>query len=215
MSGENPEKRKKINIAELKFGQDDWEYIGEKEHAFYAAVEISKVMLQDKEMLKSTMAWDDARRRKFQNSGLVKHQITHDVFIELLKNSQNSGNDAEALKRNIAYAFLHNVDTKNMENITPIDIPDEIYYWLVDYLRGYVELPRQTGRIKNRGREYVIAEQVYIIAKKFGFPVSRNVATENENSACDAVARALRELKLRPSSYERVRDIYFYRMGGL
>lgn len=89
-------------------------------------------------------------------------------------------------------------------------IPPEARRWLVHYLRGEIERPKASaGRHDARGLHIAIV-----------FAVSRLVdcgmnATRNDVSpplsACDAVADALTQLKLSPTTFDAVKKIWLAR----
>jgi hypothetical protein len=88
-----------------------------------------------------------------------------------------------------------------------IDFPLIIRHWIVEYLQGKRVRPKSaSGRGSSIGWHINIALTVDLLVRA-GMTATRNDASDT-TSACDAVARALAELGLPPSSYARVKKIW-------
>lgn len=87
------------------------------------------------------------------------------------------------------------------------DIPPVALNWLRGYLRGE-GIPKATkGRPNNDGLHLIIAIAVSGIVTKHEITATRNDASP-ALSACDAVAIALQEAGMQPSSYEQVKRVW-------
>jgi hypothetical protein len=89
-------------------------------------------------------------------------------------------------------------------------IPPEALRWLVHYLRGENERPKASaGRHNARGLHIAIVFAVnYLVG--CGAKATRNDASPPV-SACDAVAAALAQLKLSPTTFDAVKKIWLAR----
>ena len=102
------------------------------------------------------------------------------------------------------------------------DLPIQIRQWLVRYLRGKIERPKgKVGRDEySYSLKLVVHECVSDLNLHFnssldlplysfkGLQLARNVEGK-PTSACDAVAQAMGELKLSPSTFEGIKRIYY------
>lgn len=89
-------------------------------------------------------------------------------------------------------------------------IPPEARRWLVHYLRGETERPKASaGRHGARGLHIAI---VFVVIRLVdcGMNATRNDASPAV-SACDAVADALEQLRLSPTTFEAVKKIWLAR----
>ena len=88
------------------------------------------------------------------------------------------------------------------------NIPAEARLWLAQYLRGEIKPPNQKrGRKNNPGLEVLIYFAVEGGVGR-GLTATRNDATKQNHSACDAVARALGEMRLPYANFDSVKDIW-------
>jgi hypothetical protein len=86
-------------------------------------------------------------------------------------------------------------------------MPEDLRMIAAEFLRGTAPRPRRkTGR---KEISYLHSRIVWtiILLKAEGMSVTRNDASEPE-SACDAVAAALKDLRLRPTTYAAVKRIW-------
>lgn len=89
-------------------------------------------------------------------------------------------------------------------------IPPEALRWLVHYLRGETERPLSVaGRHNARGLHIAIVFAVIRLVD-CGMNATRNDASPPV-SACDAVAAALSQLKLSPTTFDAVKKIWLAR----
>lgn len=87
------------------------------------------------------------------------------------------------------------------------ELPTDYQYWVGKYLIGEVDRPKsRAGRPQSFGLHYVIKLTISILLAK-GMTATRNDASEPV-SACDAVADALAELGLEPTTFEAVKRIW-------
>ena len=79
--------------------------------------------------------------------------------------------------------------------------------WLTDYLKGVVVPPKsRSGRGEADGLHHLITRAVDNL-KELGMSATRNDVSPS-TSACDAVAKALSELGLSPTTFEGVKRIW-------
>ena len=128
----------------------------------------------------------------------------------LVERSAHNRDDFDALR----YALGHQLHLQQLlpehELGSIANIPKEAWKWMADFLLGKNKKPRG-GRV---AKEYFLRDaSIALILDdlcKRGmtryFNSDRKQEVPNE-SACNAVATALRELQLQPNSYERVADI--------
>jgi len=87
------------------------------------------------------------------------------------------------------------------------ELPATVREWVVEYLQGKKERPiGAPGRKSSIGWHIHIAFAVDLLVSS-GMTALRNDES-NETSACDAVARALSELRESPNSFSRVKKIW-------
>lgn len=87
------------------------------------------------------------------------------------------------------------------------DIPDAARMWLVDYVLGRIEEPmRPSGRKKSSTKNAMIFLAVKTVERQ-GLARFRG-DYDTPTSGCDAVAVALRELGMTPTSYSQVKKIF-------
>ena len=90
------------------------------------------------------------------------------------------------------------------------EIPPEALQWLARHLRGENERPKASaGRHDARGLHIAIVFSVNYLVE-CGMRATRNDASPAV-SACDAVADALAQLKLSPTTFEAVKKIWLAR----
>jgi len=88
-------------------------------------------------------------------------------------------------------------------------LPDAEKAWAVGLFRGEIEAPfRATGAPTASGKHRAIIEIIADLQGYGSLKASRNNAAKIKESACDAVAVALRELKMEPKTFEGVRDVW-------
>lgn len=87
-------------------------------------------------------------------------------------------------------------------------IPEEFRELAAGFLRGAP--PRNNRKTGRKDATFLHSRIVWAIIhlKTEGMKATRNDASELRESACDAVAAALKELKLRPASYLSVKRIW-------
>ncbi len=87
------------------------------------------------------------------------------------------------------------------------ELPQVILDWLIDYLRGKRKRPRKAaGRGISLGLHVIIAGVVQVLVDR-GMHATRNDAS-SATSACDAVAEALSDLKMTPTSFGGVKAVW-------
>ena len=102
----------------------------------------------------------------------------------------------DTLKRGVCYALEYG------QTLHP-----DVMQWLLKYLRGQISRPASVaGRKKSEWWHWRIYFAVNRLVDK-DMTATRNDASE-ETSACDAVADALAELELSPTSYASVKRIW-------
>jgi hypothetical protein len=80
--------------------------------------------------------------------------------------------------------------------------------WLVKYLRGKAIRPNgRAGALPKDGINIVVWATIKHLVNE-GMVATRNDASRPAESACDAVAEALKELGMTPMSFERVKRIW-------
>ena len=91
-----------------------------------------------------------------------------------------------------------------------LEMRPEVRDWLSRYLRGEISAPaKKAGRKQKTGPHNVIEFCVSLLADN-GMNATRNDASPPE-SACDAVAKALAELGMEPTTFKAVKRIYLDR----
>ncbi len=89
------------------------------------------------------------------------------------------------------------------------ELPPCAVNWLAALLRDQVKPPRRkAGRQPNEGLTVLVYFAVLSGVER-GLVASRSEATKSHLSACDAVAKALGDLRLPFASFEAVKDIWF------
>lgn len=84
--------------------------------------------------------------------------------------------------------------------------------FIVAFLRHEVQAPGKLGRPpKILAGNILIAAVIQDVVDTFGLTPMRNEATSKAQSACDAVAEAMRSMRLRPTSYDRIRKLWLAR----
>jgi hypothetical protein len=92
------------------------------------------------------------------------------------------------------------------EGILP---PWDLRVFLADVLHGHKKPPRRSGRPRNvASRNRIIAAAVWDVASKFGLRPTRNEATTTAQSACDAIADAMRALNKSPRGHVAIKKIW-------
>lgn len=80
--------------------------------------------------------------------------------------------------------------------------------WLVKYLRGKAVRPNgRAGALPKDGINIVVWATVKHLVGK-GMAATRNDESRSAESACDAVAEALKELGMKPTTFARVKRIW-------
>ena len=81
--------------------------------------------------------------------------------------------------------------------------------WIAKYLAGEIEeLKPGKRRTGSRADELAIVMAVYHAAEAGGIKPTRNEATQPEESACDAVATAMKQLNRKPQSFRHIKAIW-------
>lgn len=87
-------------------------------------------------------------------------------------------------------------------------LPDPYRKWLYAFLYDAVVPPKQpAGRRKTPLNEEMVIDLVSDLVE-LGMQATRNDATTHNDTACDAVAAALRKSGKQPQSYDRVKKIW-------
>jgi hypothetical protein len=89
------------------------------------------------------------------------------------------------------------------------ELPPLIKDWLLQYLRGQV--PKPNGKVGRNNSPYMLKVLMCECVQDLcdmGLKLGRNDTGES-TSACDAVAEAMGELRLSPSTFEGVKRIYY------
>ena len=123
-------------------------------------------------------------------------------LTDLLDNSRRDADAFDALRFGVAQVLMVNEP-----------LPWEVKVWLANYLLGRCERPlRKSGRRPKHAWDLEIWLMVQSLVER-GMVATRSdhpsQESEGEKSACDAVARALSLLGLKPSSYKSVKTIWF------
>ena len=109
-------------------------------------------------------------------------------------------NDAAALVT-LRYAFASKI-------LAGEPIPEDYRELAASFVIGENSGPPQkSGSKSGRHRHAKIVSAVKMLCE-YGMTATRNDASSNKDSACDAVAEALRELGLRPITFKGVKDIW-------
>ena len=88
------------------------------------------------------------------------------------------------------------------------DLPPAVRTWLASFLRGEVSPPKRSVGRKSEGRvHYQIWQAIQMLVEQ-GMNATRNDATHHAESACDAVAKALKELGLEPTTFAGVKRVW-------
>lgn len=113
----------------------------------------------------------------------------------------------EAETDRFAFNLLRYVSAKYIESGGAP--PPPIRFWLSDFLNGLrVEPPRKRGRPTGEVHHFVVRQAVRLLVDA-GLQATRNDERRgNNDTACDAVAKAMSNLKLTPSSYSKVKRIW-------
>lgn len=117
--------------------------------------------------------------------------------MELIAASKLGGDEFLALRHLVAAAL------ERGETLHPV-----VTEWLTSYLRGEIVEPKTAGRPKRESTaiDGAIRRAVETLVAK-GMTATRS-DTSPHTSACDAVAKAMLELGLTPSSYGQVARIW-------
>jgi hypothetical protein len=84
--------------------------------------------------------------------------------------------------------------------------------FIVAVLRDAVRAPVKPGRSPEiRARNILIAAVIQDVVDEYGLTPMRNEGPSAGQSACDAVAEAMRSMRLRPNSYDRIRKLWLAR----
>lgn len=90
------------------------------------------------------------------------------------------------------------------------ELPPEALTWLVRHLRGEVTRPKAGSGAKTQDFLHAqICTAVLTLVHEYRMKATRNDASE-ATSACDAVADALAELGLKPTTFHGVKRIWLY-----
>ena len=90
------------------------------------------------------------------------------------------------------------------------ELPPEALTWLVRHLRGEVTRPKAGSGAKTQVFLHTqICTAVLTLVHEYGMKATRNDSSE-ATSACDAVADALAELGLKPTTFHGVKRIWLY-----
>ena len=118
--------------------------------------------------------------------------------IELIEKAKNDPDYFDALRFGIAVRLKIGKE-----------LPQIILDWLIEYLRGKRKRPRKAaGRGISLGLHVIIAGVVQTLVDR-GMNATRNDASSATSaSACDAVAEALSDLKMTPTSFEGVKAVW-------
>lgn len=176
--------------------------------AFEAAKEKAKQFLQDERY---------SEGRDLYNAQVYHVSLLADYFSRFFRNPAvrtailnaylddfqgEGGEEAEGVLR---YSLAFMIEARE-------PMPEHLRMVAAEFLRGTAPRPkRKTGR---KALSYLHSRIVWAILqlKAEGMQVTRNdqpnVSSTNETSACDAVAKALRELGLRPGSFAGVKRIW-------
>lgn len=115
----------------------------------------------------------------------------------------------EAETDRFAFAVLRYVSAKYVEGgLAP---PPPIRFWLRDYLNGeIIEPARPRGRPPGDYHHFIVRQAVRLLVDA-GLQETRNDESRNKQTACDAVAKAMLQLRLAPNSYSKVKRIWMAR----
>lgn len=86
-------------------------------------------------------------------------------------------------------------------------MPTEARDWLLKVLRDEIQRPKAKAGRKPKDWTYVLIWAAILSRVNEGMVATRNDASE-PTSACDAVAKALAELNLTPSTFDGVKRIW-------
>lgn len=130
-----------------------------------------------------------------------------DVILRVHRDLQQS-NPEEFLATATDYAGFHAVRVSIANALNDGEqLPPLILEWLISYLRGDLEEPKKrAGRPQNP----LSPISIFLAVKECvgeGMNPTRNDASE-PTSACDAVAEALANLGLEPTTYEGVKRVW-------
>ena len=115
---------------------------------------------------------------------------------ELIEKAKNDPDYFDAIRFGIA---VHLVIKK--------ELPQIILDWLIEHLRGKTKRPRRAaGRGISLGLHVTVAQVVQVLVDR-GMHATRNDASP-ATSACDAVAKALSDLGMTPTSFKRVKAVW-------
>ncbi len=119
---------------------------------------------------------------------------------QLLRDAETDWQAFNRLRHGLALLLEHD----------KLEMRPEVRDWLSRYLRGEVSAPvKKAGRKQTPGPHIVIEWCVSLLVDK-GMNATRNYVSPPE-SACDAVAKALAELGMKPTTFGAVKRIYLDR----
>jgi len=119
-------------------------------------------------------------------------------FAQLFEDSETDYVAFNTLRHGLATLLDYNA----------LEMSPAVRTWLSRYLRGEVSAPpKKAGRKQNSGPHHVIEFCVSVLVHK-GMNATRNDESPPK-SACDAVALALSQLGMRPTTFEAVKRVYF------
>ena len=120
---------------------------------------------------------------------------------QLLRDAESDWQAFNVLRLGLALLLEHD----------KLEMRPEVRDWLSRYLRGEISAPaKKAGRKQKTGPHNVIEFCVSLLVDN-GMNATRSDATRPPESACDAVAKALAELGMEPTTFEAVKRIYLDR----
>jgi hypothetical protein len=88
------------------------------------------------------------------------------------------------------------------------NLPPEAGIWLASFLRGEIMPPKNSAGRKTVGLLHVLIWRAVDNLVDEGVTATRNDESQFNKSACDAVAQALKELGLKPTTFAGVKRVW-------
>ena len=117
----------------------------------------------------------------------------------------------DARKKEGAFDALRFAVACKVERNEPL--PENVRAWAASFLRGEIEAPvRKSGTNRTvSGKKRAIVQIVSDLVEYGGLDASRGEDAKIKESACDAVAAAMRDLRMQGRTWETVNEYWSYR----
>lgn len=141
--------------------------------------------------------WTDPAAFQARNLETLGASMLRNKPRELVESAASDADHFEALKLGIAHAVMQNEK-----------LPEVASAWMISFLQGKAHSPKKkVGRKSREGLEVLIYFAVQSGVGR-GLTATRNDEAKLQLSACDAVATALRNLRLPHADFFAVKKIW-------